>query len=171
MAKDKWLTDFSIEELKAKILHAPFKPFEIDGIPVFMNREKALLPGEIFKQHPTFPVEASNLGRIKRNGEILLQQPDWTKLDAYGYLWVNVPNIDDWERYVYRLVAKTWCDRPDPNLYTTVHHISNNGMDNRVENLMWVTCEQHREIHAFGSWYCGTRKENNTCDKDCKFYN
>jgi hypothetical protein len=149
MAKDKWLTDFSVEELKARILQKPYKPFEIDGLPVFMNMEKELLPGEIFKQYPEFPVEASNMGRIRINGEICLQQPYWTKSDPYGYLWTNIPNIDDWERYVYRLVAKTWCDRPDPNLYTTVHHISNNGMDNRPGNLLWVTPDQHAEIHPW----------------------
>ena len=40
-------------------------------------------------------------------------------------------------------------ERPDSKIYTTVHHINNNGMDNSVNNLIWVTKEQHEEIHPF----------------------
>jgi hypothetical protein len=148
MSKDKWLTDLSVEELRAKVLKKPYKPFKIDDIPVFMNIEKDLLPGEEFKRHPELPVEASNMGRIRFNGDILLQKPDpeKSKSDPYGYLWVEIPDTSKYQ-LVYRLVAETWCDRPDPTVYTTVHHISNNGMDNRTSNLLWVTREQHSEIH------------------------
>jgi hypothetical protein len=161
------MTDFLLEELKAKVQSKPYKPFEIDGIPVFINTEKELLPNEVFKKHPEYPVEVSNVGRVRMNGVILLQQPDMTKNDPYGYLRVNIPNIDDYERYVYRLVAKTWCDRLD-QAYNIVHHISNNGMDNRVENLVYVTCEQHTDIHNFR--HCIQNKKNVTCDKNCKYY-
>jgi hypothetical protein len=142
---DKWLTNLTVGELKAKILPKPYRPFEIDDIPVFMNQGSKLLPGEIFKEHPELPVEVSNLGRIKYNGSILLQMPDETQSDPYGYLWVKIPEVGQY--MVYRLVAETWCDNPDRSIYITVHHISNNGMDNRPENLLWVTTEQHVEIH------------------------
>jgi hypothetical protein len=145
---EKWLTDLTVEELKAKILPKPHRPFEIDGVPVFINTEKELLPNEIFKEHPEYPVEVSNMGRVRMDKKILLQQPDLSKDDPYGYLWVDIPKIDTNERKVYRLVAKTWCDRPNP-VYNTVHHISNNGMDNRPENLLWVTRDQHGEIHLW----------------------
>ena len=151
--EDILLTNFTIEELKVKILHKPFEPFKIWGIPVFMNTETTLFQGELFKKHPdiSLPFEVSNFGRIKVDGKILLQYPDIGKKqedDPYGYLkiWYN----NSWyEEYVYRLVAKTWCENPNPELYKIVHHISNNGMDNRKENLMWVTKAQHDEIHNF----------------------
>jgi len=145
---EKWLTDLTVEELKAKILVKPYKPFTIDGLPVFMNIEKELLPNEVFKNHPELPIEASNMGRIRCNGEILLQKPDpeKSKSDPYGYLWVEIPNVSKY-KLVYRLVAETWNERPNPEIYTTVHHISNNGMDNRPENLLWVSSDQHKEIH------------------------
>jgi hypothetical protein len=148
MAKDKWLTNLTVEELKAKILPLPHRPFEIDGIPVFMNFDGTLLPDEVFKKHPQLPVEASNLGRIRYNGNILLQIPDENNPHPYGYLKVKtIPGVME-SKLVYRLVAETWCERPS-EIYDTVHHISNNGMDNRVINLLWVTREQHSEIHAW----------------------
>ena len=48
--------------------------------------------------------------------------------------------------YVYRLVAETYLDNPNPRKYSQVHHILNNGYNNSVFNLMWVTDEQHRWI-------------------------
>jgi len=144
MSKDKWLTNLSLDELKARILPKPHKPFSIDGLPVFLNNSDELLPEEEFKKHPELPVEVSNLGRIRYNGKILLQLPDVADLSPYGYLQVRV-NKDNYR--VYRLVAETWCERSDTNVYNIVHHISNNGMDNRVSNLLWVTAKQHGQIH------------------------
>jgi hypothetical protein len=46
--------------------------------------------------------------------------------------------------YVYRLVAEAWIPKPDG--YTEVHHIINNGYNNTIFNLMWVTNEQHKII-------------------------
>jgi hypothetical protein len=146
MSKDKWLTDLSVKELQARFLQNIFEPIEIDGILVFMHMEKRLLSEEVFRKHPKLPVEVSNLGRIKFNGDILLQRPDPERSDPYGYLWVEIPRVSKY-KLVYRLVAETWCDRPDPFLYTMVHHISNNSMDNRPENLLWVTPDQLAEIY------------------------
>jgi hypothetical protein len=57
-----------------------------------------------------------------------------------GIKYVEIPI------YVYRLVAETWLENPDYNTYWIVHHISNNGCDNSIYNLMWVGGEQHKEI-------------------------
>jgi hypothetical protein len=46
--------------------------------------------------------------------------------------------------YVYRLVAETWI--PKPEGYNEVHHIINNGYNNTIFNLMWVTRSQHKII-------------------------
>ncbi|GHT75028.1 hypothetical protein FACS1894124_5790 [Spirochaetia bacterium] len=145
---NKWLTDLTVEELRARIAPKPYKPVEIDGIPIFKNMDAQLLPKEVFKKHPQHNVDVSNLGRIRYNGAILLQMPDAAKEDdPYGYLRIaSIRGVIE-SGLVYRLVAETWCDRPDQNIYNTVHHISNNGTDNRAENLLWVTREQHAEIH------------------------
>lgn len=48
--------------------------------------------------------------------------------------------------YVYRLVAETWLENPNYKIYNTVHHITNNGYDNSIYNLIWVNDIQHDEI-------------------------
>jgi len=144
MNNDKWMTNLTLEELKNSILPKPHKPFEIDGFPVFLNTGKESLPEEIFEKHPDYDIEVSNLGRIKFNNDVLLQLPDTKQSSPYGYLLVRIKN----KNYrVYTLVAETFCERLNKDVYRTVHHINNNGMDNRASNLIWVTKEQHREIH------------------------
>jgi hypothetical protein len=123
--------------------------------------------GEEFSEFPT--VKVSNFGRVMYKGEILKQDPE--SEDRYDYLWVKVPEYK-WIK-VYELVAKTYLlkNNPDYQKYWIIHHISNNGFDNRDINLMYVTCEQHREIHNFDSWYCNQNKGNHECNKNCKYYN
>jgi len=114
-----------------------------------------LLEGEIFKKHPEKDVEVSNLGRVKQ-GDCILEQYDPKN---NGYLFVDIKSIRKTiPEKVYRLVAETWLERPDTKelskvqkneCYNTVHHISNNGYDNRIENLMWVTEWQHAMIHPW----------------------
>jgi hypothetical protein len=140
---DKRLTNLTIDEL-AKILSKSYKPFDINSIPVFVHMGDNPLPGEIFKRHPEIPVEASNLGRIRFNGKILLQRPDEKKSVPYGYLWVEIPNVSKYQ-LVYRLVAETWCEISNLD-YNMVHHISNNGTDNRSKNLVQVALEEYTRI-------------------------
>jgi hypothetical protein len=146
MDEQKWTVKLSLEELrkKAVALPKPYRKILIAGVAICDNTSLALLDGEVFKRHPWENVFVSNMGRIQSplRTEILPQSsdPDPTK---YDYLYVKLT-----ERHlVYRLVAETWCERFDPELYNTVHHISNNGYDNRASNLMWVTKEQHSLIH------------------------
>jgi hypothetical protein len=145
---EKWLTQLSVEELRQKAVEfkKPYEPFAVNGKIVYQNRDEDFVYDEVFKHHPIIDVEASNYGRIRHNGVVLEQHPDTTKPEPTGYLWVEIPGVSKY--LVYRLVAETWCEHPLP-VYTTVHHISNNGTDNRPDNLLWVTAEQHAEIHPF----------------------
>lgn len=49
--------------------------------------------------------------------------------------------------YIHRIVAEVFCDNPAPDIKTEVHHINCNSLDNRAENLEWLTPEEHREKH------------------------
>jgi hypothetical protein len=91
----------------------------------------------------------SNLGRIKTGDEIIEQWDD--DKNGKGYLYIKIGRIVDYPKYVYRFVAETWCKKPyNPNNSARwcVHHISNNGYDNRPENLIWVKENDHtQKIH------------------------
>jgi hypothetical protein len=149
----KWLTSLTIDELKTKAReYGKPKPIIINNIPIHENQNKKLLEGEIFKKHKEKNIKVSNLGRIKYEDQILNQYDP--KND--GYLFVDIKSVRKTiPEKVYRLVAETWIERPKSGeypdsktfYYNTVHHISNNGYDNRIENLIWVTGWQHVMIH------------------------
>jgi len=155
----KWLTGLTIDELiiRAREYKWPKspEPIIINNIPIHKNQSMELLDGEIFKKHPEKDVEASNLGRVKR-GDCIFEQYD---PQSNGYLFVDIKSMGETvSEKVYRLVAETWLEKPDMEeplkdikcyCYNTVHHISNNGYDNRIENLMWVTEWQHAMIHPW----------------------
>jgi hypothetical protein len=155
----KWLTNLTIDELRtrAKEYVKPKlpEPVIINNIPIHKNQSTELLEGEAFKKHNKRNVEVSNLGRVKY-GDCILEQYD---PQNNGYLFVDIKTEKKTTPVkVYRLVAETWLEIPDlkglPKVhkcfrYNTVHHISNNGYDNRIENLMWVTEWQHAMIHPW----------------------
>lgn len=86
----------------------------------------------------------SNMGRVKfkfdneNEYKIIPQNDDIEK----GYLRLaNYPGFGE----VYRLVAEIWIGEIPPR--AIVHHIDNDGYNNRVENLLIVTPDEHWEIH------------------------
>lgn len=126
--------------IERPIIYKPVNFYK--GVPIHLVQTTENLPGEEFKKGEVKPYgvfEASNFGRIKKDGKILKQyskdEHDYDYLLADGCL-------------VHRIVAALWCRIPDgfaiENL--EVHHINNNGYDNRPCNLLWVTKEEHREI-------------------------
>lgn len=48
--------------------------------------------------------------------------------------------------YVHILVAMTWHRLPAPN--EQCHHIDRNVANNHANNLVWLTVEEHRDIHG-----------------------
>jgi hypothetical protein len=150
---DILLSNYSLKELTDKA-HEQSKPYTkkpINGVIICDCLSIELLEGEKLEKHPYENVFVSNLGRIFSIDKKMVykQEPDPYKSENYDYLYVRVPYL----LKVYRLVAETWCKKPNEK-YNIVHHISNNGFDNRVENIMWVTPEQHYEIHPeLKKWY------------------
>ena len=49
--------------------------------------------------------------------------------------------------YVYQMVADAWLvDKYEPGM--EIHHITNDGYDNRPENLILVSATEHEKIHC-----------------------
>lgn len=73
-----------------------------------------------------------------RKGEIKILQPS-----VDGYLRVKI-----YSTYVSvsHLVATAFI--PNPNGYTVVHHKDHNHQNNRIENLEWISDEEHNLIHS-----------------------
>ena len=85
----------------------------------------------------------SDLGRVKncRTGKL-------RKLQTYenGYVYVHLRNkeISD-NLLVHILVAQVFLQNPKNK--PEVHHIDRDRSNNCVENLMWVTKEEHAALH------------------------
>lgn len=62
--------------------------------------------------------------------------------DTNGHIQIR---IDGKLYYLHRLIAMTWCD--NRKFKQIVHHINGNPTDNRSKNLLWVSYDEHMELH------------------------
>lgn len=90
-------------------------------------------------------IMVSNFGRVKIDGIIEEQEDQSGKT---GYLQLKkYPGLG----MIYQLVAETWLEKPIgicSDCILDVHHITNNGYDNGVENLIWLNrCDHSRIDH------------------------
>jgi hypothetical protein len=145
MDEIKFAIEYSIEELKKMILDPDScKPIIIFGDkPIHENCDIKPMPGECFRPHKNGKIEVSNFGRIKYKDEILKQfvhkGGEDQRVTKYGKV----------AEKVHTLVAETWCVKPSGEKKYVVHHITNNALDNRACNLLWVTESQHGKIHPW----------------------
>lgn len=98
------------------------------------------------KQHPDF--EVNRKGEIRRisDGRPVRANPGFRVQGYGGYCkaalssnGVKAPGL------VHRIVAIAFI--PNPENKPQVHHIDGNRANNAVENLMWVTREEHGMLH------------------------
>ncbi|GHT00156.1 hypothetical protein FACS189421_11840 [Bacteroidia bacterium] len=136
--------EYTVKELSDKIIRYSdlIEPKTMDKLLEESNSKKLdpePLEGELFRDYPPIPqFKVSNKGRIKIDNKIIEQHQE-----KPGYLYAT-----NKEKYVYRLVAKTWLERPAGETKgLEVHHIDNNGFNNTVENLLWVTKKFHVKIY------------------------
>ena len=132
-------------------------------IPAF-NFYSEKMEGELWRKYPNIEdLLVSNKGRLKYNGKIVEQVEEYQN-NLYkthiGYLQIKKnDNKDLWkilkENYVYQVVAKVWLIKPEnecQNCIYEVHHITNDGYDNRPENLIYLTLSQHNKVHSSNNY-------------------
>ena len=64
---------------------------------------------------------------------------------------------------IHRIVAELFVDNDDPANKTRVNHINENKIDNRAENIEWVTASENK-LHSISSMKKPKRRFTNFSD-------
>jgi hypothetical protein len=166
----EWLDGYNLDKLNdLQKIYQPIAEIEPEQYRSYMKYTKsdynnALILIKYIQKMDDLLV--SNHGNIKYKGLIIESSlvGDGPRKGLFegkfdNYKEIIFPDISvKYTFYTYRLVAETWCNNPDPNLYTTVHHIGNDNFDNK-NNLLFVTNNQHFSIKH--NWMYNKAENNN----------
>jgi len=149
------LNDLEIQRYKS-ILILPninfphYEHLKVDDKVVYNCTETKLLTNEKFRRNFYFldnyniELDISNYVRIIINREIKIPLVSKNTFKHGLTIYIN----KDWaNKSIHRLVKETH-DPINDMEKLEVHHINNNANDNRLENLLWVTKEDHRKIDS-----------------------
>lgn len=99
--------------------------------------------------------QASNYGRVKslerkvsgKNGSIRTIKEKILKPHlCKGYYQIRMQTGKKYScLLLHKLIAQTFI--PNPNNYETVHHIDHNPKNNKIDNLVWMSKEEHDKLH------------------------
>jgi hypothetical protein len=123
-----------------------YQPLMVGNIIVQDYTEIDPIGGEIFcesnflKDSDSKDLKVSNYGRILYKNKIIKPFIVGTFLHCTK---IYIKNHGEY--YVYRMVKETF-DPIEKMFMYQVHHINNNALDNRPENMIWVTKYDHRKI-------------------------
>lgn len=112
----------------------------------FFNEQVQItyLKGEEWKPFGNYLV--SNFGRVYSLLKKRMLNPYLIKSSHNYYYRVDLFNEGKLTRYrLHRLVALLFI--PNLSEKDEVHHIDCDTLNNRADNLMWVTSKEHRDIH------------------------
>jgi len=173
MNQYKELTDAEVEYYKNQlvlpnVIYPHYQPLIIDGINLLDYYELTPIKGEEFRKSTiSEKLSVSNYGRVLYENEMVSLNINGTFLHN---TWVNIEGLGQFD--VYRLVKETF--DPIENMdKLQVHHINNNALDNRPENLIWVTEKDHRRIDNEFNYKlreCGKIVRNNAKNHLIEFF-
>lgn len=133
---------------------------------------EAWLDFDSFRNHQlAFTYQVSNKGRIRKKGEVLILKGQVT-FDGYHEVYLKCSSEDDYNELivkVHRIVLSLFGYCPSEDVRNlTVQHLNHDKLDNRIENLCWMTSyENNQEGHGVktkivdstGAYYFNSQKE------------
>ena len=134
---------------------------------------------EIWKKSPLAPtfIEVSNIGRIRTLERIVTSPTRWggvctqkrpakilsQDVGTHGYALQSIKDGETKRKYlIHRLVASCFCEGFDPTL--TVNHKNGEKLDNRAENLEWIT-KRENTLHQWRTGLVNNSGENSVSHK------
>ncbi len=151
----------TVDEAKKILLAANLSPLERNALYILLSKVDCEdLPGEIWRDVVGYEgkYQVSNFGRVKSfcRGRVNLMKLD---VDNRGYLRVGLyKDGKQRNQLIHILVATAFI--PNPENKPEVNHENGVKIDNRVENLAWVTSSENKQ-HA---WKMGLIKAKRGCE-------
>ena len=113
---------------------------------IFNNDENQIMymGGEDWKPFGNYLV--SSYGRIFSLKYNRMLVPILRKAHTQSYYWIRICGNKTYKDYpIHRLVAMLFI--PNPEQKAQVHHKDCDPLNNRADNLQWVTQSEHTKIH------------------------
>ena len=152
MKKYEKLTDEEIKKYQSMLIlpneeYPHYDHLVIDGFIVYQHIDEKLLTDEVFivnkffKDNYNINLDISNYGRIKINNRFIIPTVG-DNIFKHGLI-ININGYGT--KSVHRLLKETFDPIFEMEKYE-VHHNNNNANNNHLDNLIWVSQDDHRKI-------------------------
>jgi len=140
---------YTLEDLPDRVEKKPYLPPEellMGDDKIWIGNYIKTIPEEVWVPHPFLDYQCSNYGRIASK-DLSLIFPQFPMKDTEDYFLIR--GVDGYYEFVYTLIAEAFLlkDNTRPWDSTIIHHITNNGWDNRHTNLVYTDLFQHAYSH------------------------